>query len=267
MHIFLSYASEYQRDVEPAAIALRNAGHVVFLDKDDLPAGADFNEQIRKAIDLSALFVFFITPESVGEGRFTRSELGFARKKWPGPAGRVLPVMLRPTPIEAVPPYLRAVHILETQGNLAVELQAEVARMGGQRKPSLGSPRLWFAGLGLAAVAAIVVSMLSSSLSETSLTCGYRDGPKSGMVESSSWGQPMTVGAPCIDYLGSTGVFVSAKERATLPDIDKKRFTKRCQFATGPRAGQAAGISMALNFGIGAPCHDGAGSVGTGVPE
>lgn len=50
-----------------------------------------------------------------------QSELTFAERKWPNPKDRVLPVMTRPTPWDDVPPYLRAVTILEPKGNLAAE--------------------------------------------------------------------------------------------------------------------------------------------------
>lgn len=270
MRIFLSYASQYQRDIEPIAIALRNLRHLVFLDKDDLPPGTDFNEQIRAAIEQSDLLIFFITPESVAEGRFTRSELALAQKKWPGPAGHILPVMLRPTPMDDIPPYLRGVHILKSAGNLIADVQAEVANIGGARNRTSG----WGTGSGLKTAAAVACvagigafALLPRSGMETSLACGYRDGPKAGMVEVATWGQPMPVGSGCIDYLGSTGTLVSAQQRATLPGIDRQRFTKFCRFQSGPRAGQTGNLSMALYFPIGAPCHDGAGSIGTGTPE
>lgn len=276
MRIFLSYPSEEHATVEQVALALRNSGHHVFLDKDDLPPGLDFNEQISKAIDSSDMMIFFITPESVGDGRFTRSELAFARKRWPGPAGKVLPVMLRQTSMDAVPAYLKSVHIFEPQGNLAAEVRSEVARYGGVAKASklsAWSRPVAVIGLGILAVAGAFAALTPSTVPlpvappETSLACLYSSGPKAGMTEVASWGTPAPVGFPCLDNLGSMGTFVSQSTVITARGIDKSRFTKACQFHTGPRQGQSATLSLALYFGIGTPCHDGAGSIGIGIKE
>ena len=94
----------------------------------------------------------------------------------------MLPVMLRPTAIDTIPPYLKGVQILKSDGNLAVDLQTEVARVGVRKKAGLTPRRLGL--VGLAAGAAVLVYVLASGIfGETSLACGYRDGPKSGMVE------------------------------------------------------------------------------------
>ena len=39
MRIFPSYASEHHAVAEEVALALRNEGHIVFFDRDDLPPG------------------------------------------------------------------------------------------------------------------------------------------------------------------------------------------------------------------------------------
>ncbi len=270
MRIFLSYASQHQKEVEPVAIALRNLRHTVFLDKDDLPPGADFNEQIRNAIAQSDLFIFFITPESIAEGRFTRSELALAQKKWAGPAGYILPVMLSPTPLDDIPAYLKGVHILKSEGNLIADVQGEVARISkasetqGRGLGGLGRHWIWAASAA-ATVAIAAFVLVQEHLPETTLACGYRDGPKAGMVEVAAWGNPVPVGTPCVDFLGSAGTFVSASDRASMRPIDTRRFTKSCRFTSGPRAGQTGRLSLALYFQIGAACHDGAGSIGSGV--
>jgi hypothetical protein len=65
----------------------------------------------------------------VTDGRYTLTELGFARRKWPTPTGRVLPVMVRKTPLDHIPPYLKALTILESAGNIAAETSAAVDQM------------------------------------------------------------------------------------------------------------------------------------------
>jgi hypothetical protein len=147
MRIFLSYASEHRDIAEEVALTLRNEGHIVFLDRDDLPPGRSYGDQIRKAIAASDLLVFLISPESVTAGRYTLTELDFARRRWPSPQRRVLPVQIAATPLEAVPNYLRAVTILEPRGNRAAEVAAAVADLGRRR-----AQWRWPAAAGTAAV-------------------------------------------------------------------------------------------------------------------
>ena len=127
--IFLTYASEDRTIAESITFSLRERGYTVFLDRDDLPPGESFNKQIERAINNCGILVFLISPDSVADGRYTLTELSFARHKWPSPDNRVLPVMVRKTPLERVPNYLKAVTILEPQGNVAAEASAAVDGM------------------------------------------------------------------------------------------------------------------------------------------
>lgn len=130
MRVFLSYASEHKEVAEPIAFSLRGRGHKVFLDKDDLPPGKSYDDQIAQAIEDSDLFIFLISPESVGKGRFTLTELGFARQKWPVANRNILPVVIRPVDFAEIPAYLKAVTVLEPMGNIAAEVSNAVKRLG-----------------------------------------------------------------------------------------------------------------------------------------
>jgi TIR domain len=103
MRVFISYASENRPIVEPIVHSIRARGHKVFFDKHDLPPGQSYEEQIEAAIARSDVFVFLVSPHSVEQGGFARTELRMAEQKWPRPAGRVLPVMLAPTDLSTVP--------------------------------------------------------------------------------------------------------------------------------------------------------------------
>lgn len=127
--IFLTYASEDKSAAESIAFSLRERGYTVFLDRDNLPPGESFDQQIERAINDSNIFIFLISPDSIAEGRYTLTELTFARHKWQSPSNRVLPVMARKTPREQVPSYLKAVTILEPQGSIAAETSAAVEGM------------------------------------------------------------------------------------------------------------------------------------------
>lgn len=127
MKIFLSYSSTDQNIVEPVYYELLNSGHEVFIDRKSLLPAEEFNSVIRKSVHKSDLFIFMISPDSVKKSAYTHTELRFAEEKWPHPKGHVLPVMLQPTDYALIPNYLKAINILESEGNLAAEVGAWVA--------------------------------------------------------------------------------------------------------------------------------------------
>ena len=137
MRLFLSYPSEFRSQVEEVATRLRAAGHRVFFGPEDLPSGESFDDRIRRAIRQSDAFLCFLTPEFVAPGRYTLSELEIARRKWPSPTGHTLPVRARELPTETVPPYLRAVTILEPKANLAADVIAVLAGLKHRLLPSI----------------------------------------------------------------------------------------------------------------------------------
>ena len=91
MQIFISYATEDREIAEQIYLALTEAGDQVFFDRTSLPPGDAYHTRIRSAVEQSDLFIFLITPNSVTRGRYTLTELQYARKKWPHPKGGVLP--------------------------------------------------------------------------------------------------------------------------------------------------------------------------------
>ena len=133
MKLFISYASEERPIADALAVRLRTEGHTVFLDRDNLPHGEGYDAQIREAIASCDLFLFLVSPASIESGRYTMTELKFAREQFPNPKGRVLPIMTQPTPFSDIPPYLSAVTLLQPQGNLVAEIVAEVDRIADQR--------------------------------------------------------------------------------------------------------------------------------------
>ena len=127
MKVFLSHASEQDEIAKSIEIALRAEGHYVFLAQSVLPSGESYNNQIRDAIAHSDLFLFLISPQAVDKGRYTLTELELAEKKWPRPSGFILPVMVTLTELSAIPPFLKAVTILEPQGNVPAAVASAVA--------------------------------------------------------------------------------------------------------------------------------------------
>jgi hypothetical protein len=95
-----------------------------------------------------------VSPESVVPGSYTLAELGQAERRWPRPAGHLLPVVVAPTPKAAIPPYLMAVTLLEPRGDIVAEAVAEVAR---RTAPPQRTRRRWM----VAAMLALLVPALA----------------------------------------------------------------------------------------------------------
>ena len=153
MRIFLSYASQDREAARAIELGLREQGHDVFFDRDDLPAGEEFHNRIRAAIEQSDLLVFLVTPDSVDAGSYTLTELEIAEKSWTRASGKLLPVILRPTPLDTMPSIVRSVTFLQTDGNVAAAVAAAVHRLDRSRKQTL------FMKVGAAAVLVVVVAV------------------------------------------------------------------------------------------------------------
>src|SRR5215467_4454363 len=148
MRIFVSHASEDRSEADRLAISLRARGHHVFLDSDDLPPGGDYQSRIERALAKCDLFCFLISTHSIAPKRFTLSEVNIARRRWPNPSGRVLPVMVERVPVDSIPAYLRSVSILESQGDLVADILNGIDAMRSKalwRSPAvLGGAALGF---------------------------------------------------------------------------------------------------------------------------
>jgi formylglycine-generating enzyme required for sulfatase activity len=155
MKLFLSYSSKDRALAEPIHLALMAEGHSVFFDRTDLPAGEEYDARIREAIEHCDLLIFLISPDSLAAGAYTLTELDIAEKTWSHPSGKVLPVMLRPTAFNTLPPFLKAVTVLEPVGNVAAAVANAVHRL------SRGKWRrhLYVTAGGLAAVVALITAV------------------------------------------------------------------------------------------------------------
>jgi hypothetical protein len=80
MKIFLSYASEDRKLVEPIYLALRAQGHKVFFDRTDLPPGEEYDSRIRQAIEGSDLLVFFLRARLRSQDAGRHLRFGWARR-------------------------------------------------------------------------------------------------------------------------------------------------------------------------------------------
>ncbi len=129
MKVFLCYASEDHVIAEQIQLALTATQCTVFFDGQSLPPGSDFHARIRLAIKEADIFVFLITLSSIAKGKFTLTELQFARDKWPSPVDNVIPVNLGDVPIASLPNYLKAATVLPIYGNAPSEVRAAIEKM------------------------------------------------------------------------------------------------------------------------------------------
>jgi len=133
MRCFLSYAREDVAIAEEIGARIVGDRHKCFVDVTSLQAGASYDAVIRSEIRRADVFIFLISPRSVGDGRYTKTELRLAQEKWPRPHGRVIPVMIEPTEVRSLPAYLKALTILAPKGNLVAEVASEIEKLRGRR--------------------------------------------------------------------------------------------------------------------------------------
>jgi hypothetical protein len=127
--LFISYAKAQRPIAEDLNALLSARGHSVFFDRKNLTPGREYRQAIRRAAEDCDVFVFLISPESVAPGRYTLTELGYRQGKVPSTSGTLLPVMVKPTLLARVPPYLRTVTIHFPQGNLSAGVADAIDRL------------------------------------------------------------------------------------------------------------------------------------------
>lgn len=132
MRIFISYAHEDHEVAEQIHQALLGEGHEVFWDRARLATGHGYHTRIRQEVERCELLVFLLSPESVSDGSYCRTELKYARDRWPSPEGRVLPVLVRTLGQARVPPYIGSATFLQPEGNIAAEVLDRVAELAGE---------------------------------------------------------------------------------------------------------------------------------------
>jgi hypothetical protein len=135
LRIFLSYSSEQLDLAEQIYQRLKNLGHRVFFDRTTLNPGREYDAAILKEIRSSDLMVFLISPHSIREGAYTRTELRYAQDVWRNPEGRVLPVLAVKTDFSLIPAYLTAITIFRPEGNIPAEVAAKVTDLASGWKP------------------------------------------------------------------------------------------------------------------------------------
>ena len=141
--VFVSYASEDREPAYRIGLRLGQCGFNVFFDRDKLAPGAQYDETIRRERLLIWTFLFsWLSKHSLQQGRYTLTELSFARQKWPNSAGDVLPVNIgRPGKVASEfsdsMSYVTAVSAFWPKGEVAAEVVGEGLRMAEKEPGSV----------------------------------------------------------------------------------------------------------------------------------
>lgn len=93
-----------------------------------MSAGEEFTKKIQNEVNKSDVFIFLISPDSVEKGRYSLTELEYAKTKWPNAHNRILPVVVKQTSDDLIPDYLKSVTISSPKGNIAVSVSEDVSK-------------------------------------------------------------------------------------------------------------------------------------------
>ncbi|MEJ2161537.1 MAG: toll/interleukin-1 receptor domain-containing protein [Chromatiales bacterium] len=162
MQIFLSYASDDRAIAEKIASRLELEDHTVFFDREGLQSGKGYDQQIRQAINDCDLMIFLISPDAVSRGRYTLTELKFAKQQWRNVTDRILPVVVRETPSADIPAVLSSLQMVVPVGNLEAEVVARVAQIANapRREPGKRSRPRWIPLAAAAGIIAVAVAVI-----------------------------------------------------------------------------------------------------------
>lgn len=114
----------------------------------------------------------------------------------------------------------------------------------------------------LALLPLLPASAGAQASSAANTICEFKAGPRAGeRMRLRGDMATLTVGSPCTDGQGSTGVVVNKDATAGGPTpTDPTRLSSTCEFTLGPRVGQRLrGVTPSR---IGAPCGDREGNHG-----
>ena len=106
--VFLSYSRRDKHAVQPLVDALTSLGRKVWVDWADVPPTAQWNAEIEDAIAKSDAVIFAITPDFAASAE-CRQEIALADRL----SKKLVPVLLRATPVGDLPAPLRAIQWID----------------------------------------------------------------------------------------------------------------------------------------------------------
>lgn len=203
--VFIAHASEQKSSARALGHKLRGRELEAFVDEDSLPPGDSFDDRIRDAIESTNVFVFLISPESMRDGKYALTELGIAKKRWPNPTGRVLPVLLAATEVRDIDPYLtQSVSFFRPKGNFETEVADAIEQLLSAQHQSKNASRLILLAAG-ALVLATLVAWVASTTKDPPLVGEKADSGLDPRVSASGGGNRTADGGNAIDELAGGG--------------------------------------------------------------
>jgi predicted nucleotide-binding protein len=121
--VFISYARHDLEPVRQVVVALKHLGIETWVYADQLVAGDSWERSIRDALMRAQAILVFITPESMAT-RYLVQEISLALEH----GARIIPVLLRPTPLDKLPMNLKCIHWLDATRFPAQTAAVDTAR-------------------------------------------------------------------------------------------------------------------------------------------
>ncbi|MEM7202476.1 MAG: SUMF1/EgtB/PvdO family nonheme iron enzyme [Planctomycetota bacterium] len=120
--VFLSYARRDEAQAHWLVHALERCGLDVFFDLKDLPPGSLWQDELQRGLHEARFVVVLVSPSSMSRA-WVREEMQAALANRAGKPGRVVPVILWPTPL---PPFWETRQCVDLHGDPAAGLRALV---------------------------------------------------------------------------------------------------------------------------------------------
>jgi WD40 repeat protein len=94
--------------LEKVAKSLMREGFTIWTNRTDIKTGVEFQNEINLGIEGADNLVYLISPDSL-QSKYCQDELAqaFANKK------RIIPLLIEPTELEEIPPYIRALQFID----------------------------------------------------------------------------------------------------------------------------------------------------------
>ncbi len=113
MKVFISYGHQDSELADYLADRLCEAGHAVWRSEEEVLPGENLALKVGQALEESDAMVVLVSPESI-RSQWVREEINYALGS-PNYAGRVIPVLVRPT--KDMPWFLRTLKAVKVGTN------------------------------------------------------------------------------------------------------------------------------------------------------
>src|SRR4028119_247893 len=114
--VFLSYADADRATMEKIRSSLRRESITVWTNKTDIQTGEAFEDAIKRGIEQADNVVYLLSPDSLNS-QYCQQELEYALLL----NKRIIPILVRETPPEQMPPVLRGLHYIDLTDNVREE--------------------------------------------------------------------------------------------------------------------------------------------------